>query len=95
MARTNITFNDFWTAYALKRDRLRAERAWNRLPAKDRRAAYDGIAPYREQCRQSGISMIYAQGYLNNRRWEDEPTTTPTPKQEQTTDSSETEMLIF
>lgn len=73
MARTNITFNDFWTAYALKRDRLRAERAWNRLPAKDRRAAYDGIAPYREQCRQSGISMMYAQGYLNNRRWEDEP----------------------
>ena len=76
MAKKNdITFDDFWTAYALKRDRVRAERAWNRLPAKDRRAAYAGIDAYREQCQQSGIHMMYAQGYLNNRRWEDEPLT--------------------
>ena len=33
-----------------------------------------GIAAYRDDCRRRGISMMYAQGYLNHRRWEDELT---------------------
>ena len=74
-----IPFKDFWEAYALKRDRKRAENAWARLSANDRQAAYDGISEYRRQCRNSGVSMMYAQGYLNNRRWEDEPSTQDQP----------------
>ena len=69
-----ISFDSFWDAYGLKRDRIAAERAWKRLSAKDRKAAFDGVARYREDCRQRGISMMYAQGYLSHRRWEDEPT---------------------
>ena len=46
--------------------------AWKRLSAKDQRAAIAGIAPYREDCRKRGIAMMYGQGYLNHRRWEDE-----------------------
>ena len=68
-----ITFQTFWNAYALKRDRIAAERAWKKLSAKDKQAAMTSIAPYRESCERSGIRMMYAQGYLNHRRWEDEP----------------------
>ena len=69
---TTPVFGDFWDAYGLKRDRIAAERAWNRLSAKDRKAACAGIPAYSEDCRRRGIGMMYAQGYLNHRRWEDE-----------------------
>lgn len=65
-------FQAFWDAYALKRDRMAAERAWNKLSAKDRRAAMSGVASYRADCLQRGVAMMYAQGYLNHRRWEDD-----------------------
>ena len=44
------TFEQFWDAYAYKRDRRAAERAWKRLSAADRRAAYEGIEAYRADC---------------------------------------------
>lgn len=85
------TFQNFWNAYDLKRDRLRAERAWQRLSTADKRNAVAGIAAYREDCDRRGISRMYAQGYLNNRRWEDDfspvppcnvrTVTSPTPSQ--------------
>lgn len=66
------SFPEFWDAYALKRDRMAAEKAYLRLSAKDRIAAFNGIAAYRADCEQRGIAMMYAQGYINHRRWEDE-----------------------
>ena len=63
-------FKAFWNAYGLKRERQDAERAWNGLSAQDRRAAVDGIAAYRESCRERGVAMKYAQGYLHQRLWE-------------------------
>ena len=76
-------FGEFWDAYGLKRDRIAAERAWNRLTAKDRTAAVVGIAAYREDCLRRGIAMMYGQGYLSHRRWEDEPDTADTSRKEQ------------
>lgn len=78
------TFEEFWNAYGLKRDRIAAERAWNKLNTKDKRAAIMGIAAYNADCEQRGISRMYGQGYLNHRRWEDdfrapEATAIPTP----------------
>ena len=73
-------FQKFWDAYGLKRDRVAAERAWRKLTKSDRRAALDGIHRYRDDCEARGISRMYAQGYLNHRRWEDEsPTPDPSP----------------
>lgn len=72
MKSKEYTFQQFWEAYGLKRDRIRAERAWNRLSEKDRRAAMNGIKPYRQDCEAHNRMMMYAQGYLNNRRWEDD-----------------------
>lgn len=65
-------FKAFWDAYGLKRDRMTAERVWQRLTAKERRAAVAGIPAYRESCRLQGIAMMYGQGYLSHRRWEDD-----------------------
>ena len=76
------TFEEFWNAYGLKRDRIAAERAWNKLNAKDKRAAIAGIAAYTNDCEQRGISRMYGQGYLNHRRWEDDfraPAATASP----------------
>jgi len=73
-------FQKFWDTYGLKRDRVAAERAWRKLSKGDRRAAIDGIARYRDDCEARGIQRMYAQGYLNHRRWEDEsPTPDPIP----------------
>ena len=76
-------FQQFWNAYALKRDRIAAERAWNKLPAKDKRKAIDAIPAYNADCARQGISRMYAQGYLSHRRFEDdfseEPAAAPSP----------------
>jgi hypothetical protein len=73
-------FQKFWDTYGLKRDRVAAERAWRKLSKGDRRAALAGIQRYRDDCEARGISRMYAQGYLNHRRWEDEsPTPDPSP----------------
>ena len=74
------TFEQFWEAYAYKRDRRSAERAWKRLSAADRRAACEGIAAYRADCEACERQMMYAQGYLNRRRWEDDFTTPSRPR---------------
>lgn len=66
------TFQQFWNAYALKRDRIAAERAWNKLSAADKRKAIAAIPDYKADCQQRGVNRMYAQGYLNHRRWEDE-----------------------
>lgn len=73
-------FDIFWDAYGLKRDRIAAERAWKRLSAKDKKSAMAGIETYRKDCQTRGIHMMYAQGYINHRRWEDEAiAATPCP----------------
>ena len=83
------TFEEFWNAYGLKRDRIAAMRAWNKLNTKDKRAAIAGIAAYNADCEQRGISRMYGQGYLNHRRWEDDfsisdqATESPTPPRPQ------------
>lgn len=74
----DLEFQKFWDAYGLKRDRVAAERAWRKLSKGDRRAALVGIQRYRDDCEARGISRMYAQGYLNHRRWEDEQED-PTP----------------
>lgn len=79
-ARDGVTFDAFWDAYGYKKDRASAERTWNRLSQKDRRAAYDGIEAYRADCQAHDRQMMYAQGYMTHRRWEDEVTAqTPPP----------------
>lgn len=81
------TFQQFWDAYGLKRDRIAAERAWNRLTAKDKRKAIRAIDDYTADCARRGISRMYAQGYLSHRRFEDDFTS----PDEETPDKPETD----
>jgi hypothetical protein len=66
------TFEEFWKAYPLHRARGESERVWNKMTAKDKRAAFAGIAAYREACKRTGAYFKYASGWLADRRWEDE-----------------------
>lgn len=70
--RRKISFDEFWKAYPLHNGKIDAERAWNRLSAKDQLAAFSGIAAYRDYLQRTGANIKYAQGWLNGRRWEDE-----------------------
>lgn len=72
MASRVPTFKEFWAAYPLHKDRLRAEKAWLRLAAADKAAAIAALPAYTADCRQRGVAFQYAQGWLNGRRWEDE-----------------------
>lgn len=95
---TKIDFQTFWDAYGLKRDRMAAEKAFLRLSAKDRIAAFNGIAAYRADCQQHGVRMMYAQGYLNHRRWEDETSpveSVSVPQQPSPTMDSQPDMEIW
>lgn len=74
--RKTPTFEEFWAAYPVHKRRIDAERAWKRMTVKDKLAAMDGIAAYRDECLRTGIAICFGQGYLNGRRWEDEPDTT-------------------
>lgn len=67
-----ITFEEFWKKYPLHKSKGPAERAWNRLTARERLAAFNGIERYIEYCRSANIAFKYAQGWLNDRRWTDE-----------------------
>ena len=67
-----ITFEEFWEKYPLHKAKQDAEKVWKRLSAKDQRAAFNGIDRYKEYLQRTGISIKYAHGWLNGRRWEDE-----------------------
>ena len=78
-------FETFWKAYPVHNDKPGAERAWNHLSASDKSKAVAGIPAYRERCLRTGVYICYGQGYLNRRRWEDEPTQKPAVCQDENT----------
>lgn len=65
-------FKLFWQAYDYKRGKEKAWTAWKRLSQRDREAAMAGVAAYKADCERFDRQMLYAQGYLNQRRWEDD-----------------------
>lgn len=62
-------FQTFWDCYGKKRERSDAERAWQRLTAKDQQAAIRGVTAYHRRCKQRGIETAYPAAYLNQRLW--------------------------
>lgn len=92
--RERIPFGVFWEHYGLKRNKRAAEKAWERMSAKDQWAAFSAVQAYREDCMKRGVAMKYAQGWLNDRRWEDEiPAGDPQAAKEQ--EDVPTEMEIW
>lgn len=64
-------FEAFWSAYEKKAGRPKAETAWRRMSQKDRKAAMDRVPAYVASTPDKSFRMN-AQGWLNQRRWEDE-----------------------
>ena len=75
------TFERFWEAFAYKKDKAQAIDAWAAIPVLTD-ALVDAIcraaakeAGRRPELKAEGRTPIYAQGWLNGRRWEDEDET--------------------
>lgn len=75
------TFERFWEAFAYKKDKAQAIDAWAAIPVLTD-ALVDTIcraaekeAGRRPELKAEGRTPIYAQGWLNGRRWEDEDET--------------------
>lgn len=70
-------FERFWKLYPRKRDKLKAQRAWDKLKA-DRKlmqtmsAALKAQMATEEWQRDNGRAIPYPSTWINNRRWEDE-----------------------
>ena len=65
-------FKVFWEAYDYKRGKDKAWTAWKRLSKRDREAALAGVEAYKADCDRFDRAQLYPQGYLNQRRWEDD-----------------------
>ena len=71
----NNGFSSFWEKYGKVGNRQQAERAWNRLSGKDKKAASELLEQFRNglpEFQERGLN-IHASTYLNQKRWEDEP----------------------
>lgn len=67
------SFERFWAAYPVKREKKLARDAWfNDLTALDRQAAFGALEPWLKA--QDPKYLVYPNRYLKRRRWEDEVT---------------------
>lgn len=76
-------FDEFWAVYPNKRDKSKARELWHKLDPdealkKQIIAAVKQQAKSEEWTKDSGQYVPYPSTWLRGRRWEDEPTTTPT-----------------
>jgi hypothetical protein len=74
------SFAEFWDRWPEKKARASAEKAWARLPAKDRRVVIARCADWFRAWRRGNpqASPIHAATFLNERRWQDMDETTST-----------------
>ena len=71
-------FTEFWSLYPTKRDKVKAQKAFDKLSRIDKLRAFAGVKReigYRIEMAIAGEwvpAWSYAQGWINGRRWEDE-----------------------
>lgn len=78
----DISFEDFYKLYPLKKSRKPAETKWNGLSVKDKKAAIDVLPRYVADCISHKRSFKYPATYLNQRTWEDDFTPVEAEEQE-------------
>jgi len=67
-------FEKFWSAYPVKAGKANALRAWKGLTEAEKALATEKAAVY-ARLTAGATAIKYAQGWLNGRRWEDDPET--------------------
>ena len=80
------TFDEFWSAYPRKTQKVVAEKAWGKLKSEEKFAALEKIVDF---CKGKELQFIaHPSTYLKQKRWEDE-VIEPTKKFEQTSVSKQ------
>jgi len=74
ITKDNGAFVDFWNAYPIKKGKVAATKAFNRLIKEgvSPDVIVEGAKRYAQECNGRKDYVKYAQGWLNGRRWEDE-----------------------
>ncbi len=68
----DLSFDRFWDMYAVKRNRIDAERLWNILSKEDRAVVFGNVKAYlRYRQRNGWYTPLYPDTYLN-KHWKDE-----------------------
>jgi len=67
-------FEKFWAVYPVKAGKANAHRVWKGLSEADKALATEKAAVY-ARLTAGATAIKYAQGWLNGRRWEDDPET--------------------
>ena len=71
----DLSFERFYAAYAFfggeKRNRIRAEKEYSRLPDSEKIRAINYIKGYATQCKNTGIAMKHPDSFLKNKQWLD------------------------
>ena len=67
-----LSFEDFYDTYPLHKSKQQAEKSWNRLSLKDKKAAYDRLPEYLADCARCRRNIKHPSTYLNQRTWEDD-----------------------
>jgi hypothetical protein len=66
-----VTFEQFWDEYDYKVDKAQAKKVWDKMKTGEKLAAVNAIKSYKFYLQSNpGISKIYPERYLKNKRWE-------------------------
>lgn len=69
----NVPFEEFWDAYAYKKDKFKAEKRWNKLSMDTQRYIIDIAVPrYNRYLKVTGVSKAHPTSWLNACRWKDD-----------------------
>jgi len=71
-----MSFDDFWKIYPRRVGRMKAERAWKKLPASEQAAVIHGVELWKQTFQwrsMDGMYIPYASTFLHQQRWKDEP----------------------
>jgi len=64
-----VSFETFWDEYGYKLDRLKAQKIWDKLSAKDQQEAIRYIPIYEAHIKDKGTAKKYAKTYLADKPW--------------------------
>lgn len=67
----DLSFEIFWLKYNHKIKRIDAEKFWNTMPIKDKKAAIDYLKTYDSYLQRKSVAKCNPHRYLNKRYWED------------------------
>lgn len=69
----DLSFDRFWNVYALKRNKIDAEKLWNGLDKNDRQLVLQNVKAYNRYCSRnaSWYNKLYPDTYLR-KHWKDE-----------------------